>query len=156
MSFSSTNINAHNSNNNDDNMANSSLDFVSADVNEVLQEAPQILTNREQLHNGQHSNDQVLYELTMEVTKQSGDEDPMEVTVLRKKLVELAKDEDKPAREEAQNSSSKKKRGKALDSEVCIWIKSKPKLWCQANSTIRQLDHCQLDHCYLDHKATRP
>jgi hypothetical protein len=52
----------------------------------------------------------------------------MEVTVLRKKLVELAKDEDKPAREEDQNSSSKKNRGKALDSEVCIWIKSKPKL----------------------------
>jgi hypothetical protein len=45
MSFSSTNINAHNNNDND-NMANSSLDFVSADVNEVLQDARH--TNREQ------------------------------------------------------------------------------------------------------------
>jgi hypothetical protein len=70
MSFSSTNINAHNSNNND-NMANSSLDFVSADVNEVLQDAPQILTNREQRHNGQHPNDQVLDEsTTMRVIKE--------------------------------------------------------------------------------------
>jgi hypothetical protein len=126
MSFSSTNTNHQNHNiNNNDNMTNSPLDFVSADVNEVLQEAPQILTNREQRHNGQHSNDQVLDEsTTVRVTKQGGDEDPMEVTVLRKKLVELAKDEDKPAREEDQNSSSKKNRdeGNALDSEVCILI----------------------------------
>jgi hypothetical protein len=59
------------------------------------------------------------------VTNQGGDEDPMEVTVLRKKLVELAKDEDKPARGEDQNCSSSKKNrdeGNALDSKVCIWI----------------------------------
>jgi hypothetical protein len=133
MSFSPTNINTHN-NNNDDNMANSSLDFVSADVNEVLQEARQILTNREQRLDGQHPNERELDESTkVRVTNQGGDEDPMEVTVLRKKLVELAKDEDKPARGEDQNctsTSSKNNRdeGNALDSTVCIWIIQKSKI----------------------------
>jgi hypothetical protein len=52
-------------------MANFSLDFVSADVNEVLQDAQQILTNREQRHDGQHPNEQVLDEsTTVRVTKQ--------------------------------------------------------------------------------------
>jgi hypothetical protein len=67
-------------------MANSSLDFVSADVNEVLQDAQQNLTNREQRRDGQHQNE--LDESTpVQVTKQDSDEDPMEVTVLRKRLV---------------------------------------------------------------------
>jgi hypothetical protein len=99
MSFSSTNINAPNNNN--DNMANSSLDFVSADVNEVLQEARQILTNQEQRHDGQHSNERMLDEsTTVRVTKQGGDEDQTEVTVLRKRLVK--RDEDEEPREEAE------------------------------------------------------
>jgi hypothetical protein len=100
MSFSSTNINAPNNNDND-NMANSSLDFVSADVNEVLQEAQQILTNREQRDDGQQPNDQVLGEsTTVQVRKQGDDEDPLEVNVLRKRLVK--RDEEEEPREEAE------------------------------------------------------
>jgi VCBS repeat-containing protein len=65
-----------------DNMVNSSLDFVSADVNEVLQEARrQKLTNLEQQNDGQHPNE-LDKSTTVQVTKQSGDEDPMEVMVL--------------------------------------------------------------------------
>jgi hypothetical protein len=95
MSFSSTNINTHNTNN-DDNMANSSLDFVSADMNEVLQDAQ--LTNREQRRDGEHPNEQVLDEsTTVQVAKQDSDEDPMEMTVLRKRLVK--RDDEEPQEE---------------------------------------------------------
>jgi beta-mannanase len=82
MSFSSTNNNAHNSNNND-NMASSSFDFVSADLNEVLQDARrQNLTNREQQRDGQHPNERVLDKsTTVQVTKQDSDGGPLEVTV---------------------------------------------------------------------------
>jgi hypothetical protein len=98
MSFSSTNINAHNNNDND-NMANSSLDFVSADVNEVLQEARQILTDQEPRHNGEHPNE-LGESTTMQVTKQDSDEDQTEVAVLRKRLVKL---DDEEPQEEAED-----------------------------------------------------
>ena len=109
MSFSSNNITGtanHNHNNNQQNHHNiarkatepssfgsaannnDNFEFVSADVNEVLQGARLILTNQEQRRDVQHPNERVLDEsTTVRVTKQGGDEDPMEVTVLRKRLV---------------------------------------------------------------------
>jgi hypothetical protein len=99
MSFSSTNIIAQktnniarqasepsssfgsDTNNDNDKMVNSLFDLVSSsDENKVLQDARQILTNREQRHDGQHQDERVLDEsTTARVSKQSGDEDPMQM-----------------------------------------------------------------------------
>ncbi|KAF7635712.1 hypothetical protein Mgra_00004804 [Meloidogyne graminicola] len=63
------------------------IDFVSADVNEILQDAREILTNKE--HREKHPNERILDESTsVKVTKTGGDEDPMEITVLRQRLLE--------------------------------------------------------------------
>ncbi|CAK5115171.1 unnamed protein product [Meloidogyne enterolobii] len=68
------------------------MDFVSADVNEVLQDAREILTNKE--HREKHPNERILDEsTTVKVTKTGGDEDPMEITVLRQRLLERDEEE---------------------------------------------------------------
>jgi hypothetical protein len=60
--------------------SSSSMDFVTADVNEILQDARGILTNKERRE--EHPNERVLDEsTTVKVTKTGGDEDPMEVCI---------------------------------------------------------------------------
>ena len=77
----------------------SSMDFVSADVNEVLQDAREILTNRERRED--HPNESVLDEsTTVKFTKTGGDEDPMEVTVLRRRLVKRREEPESGDQEE--------------------------------------------------------
>jgi len=72
--------------------AQQNMDFVSADVNEVLQDAREILTNKE--HREKHPNERILDEsTTVKVTKTGGDEDPMEITVLRQRLLERDEEE---------------------------------------------------------------
>ncbi|KAI3414185.1 Paqr-1p [Globodera pallida] len=85
-------------------------DFVSADVNEVLEDARQILTNSQQ-RKDDHPNDRVLDESTrVKVTKTGGDEDPLEVHVWRSRLVRREETDEK----EAEHTE----RGYASDTDV--------------------------------------
>lgn len=83
-------------------------DFINANISEVLQDAREILTNRE---HQKHPNERVLDETTtVKFTKTGGDEDPMEVTVLRRRLVKR--------NEEPEDVDEEEDRGCASDTDL--------------------------------------
>ncbi|KAL3095637.1 hypothetical protein niasHT_024463 [Heterodera trifolii] len=90
-------------------------DFVSADVNEVLEDARQIMTNSHQRKDDHHQNEQVLDEsMRVKVTKTGGDEDPLEVSVWRSRLLR------RQAEEEATEAADADARGWASDTDLTM------------------------------------